>query len=195
MSADADFAAAVDVSRETLDRLTRYAELLGAWNRKINLVSKSTLDDVWSRHFLDSAQLFAEIPQDARTVADFGSGAGFPGLVVAILAAEQRPDLKTILVESDQRKAVFLRTVAQQLAVAVDVRAARIEEVPPLGADVVMARALAPLSTLLGLAARHLAPDGTALFLKGASWRDEVAKSLAHWRFRCEDIPSKTAWF
>ena len=175
MSADADFAAAVDVSRETLDRLTRYAELLGAWNRKINLVSKSTLDDVWSRHFLDSAQLFAEIPQDARTVADFGSGAGFPGLVVAILAAEQRPDLKTILVESDQRKAVFLRTVAQQRA------------------DVVMARALAPLSTLLGLAARHLAPDGTALFLKGASWRDEVAKSLAHWRFRCEDIPSKTA--
>ena len=98
MSADADFAAAVDVSRETLDRLTRYAELLGAWNRKINLVSKSTLDDVWSRHFLDSAQLFAEIPQDARTVADFGSGAGFPGLVVAILAAERRPDLKTILV-------------------------------------------------------------------------------------------------
>ncbi len=193
MSGAAAFASAVDVSRETLDRLERYAGLLATWNPRINLVSKSTLGEAWTRHFSDSAQIFDALPDDAGTVADFGSGAGFPGLVVAILAAEKRPGLKVVLVESDQRKAVFLRTVAQEVGVAVDVRAARIEEVSPLAADVVMARALAPLTMLLGFAERHLAQGGTALFLKGASWRDEVAKSLAHWRFRCEDIPSKTA--
>ena len=183
----------VDVSRETAGRLTEYAALLRAWNPKINLVSKQTLADLETRHFADSAQLLELAPPDATTWADLGSGGGFPGLVVAILAAEQRPALRVTLVESDQRKAVFLRTVAQRTGVPVTVLAERVESVPPLGTDVLSARALAPLVTLLDHAHRHLAPSGTALFPKGANWRAEVDEALERWRFRCENLPSATS--
>lgn len=183
----------VDVSRETAGRLADYAALLRAWNPKINLVSKQTLTELETRHFADSAQLLALSPPDATTWADLGSGGGFPGLVVALLAAELRPALRVILVESDQRKAVFLRTVAQRTGVPATVLADRIEAVPPLGADVLSARALAPLTTLLDYADRHLAPTGTALFPKGANWRAEVDEALERWRFRCENLPSATS--
>jgi 16S rRNA (guanine527-N7)-methyltransferase len=183
----------LDVSRETAERLAEYAALLRAWNPKINLVSKQTLADLESRHFADSAQLIALAPLDATTWSDLGSGGGFPGLVVAILAAEQRPALRVTLVESDQRKAVFLRTVAQRTGVPVTVLADRIESVPALGTDVLSARALAPLATLLDYAHRHLAPSGTALFPKGANWRTEVDEALERWRFRCENLPSATS--
>jgi 16S rRNA (guanine527-N7)-methyltransferase len=183
----------LDVSRETAERLAEYAALLRAWNPKINLVSRQTLTDLESRHFADSAQLLAVAPPDATTWADLGSGGGFPGLVIAILAAEQRPTLSVTLVESDQRKAVFLRTVAQRTGVPVTVLAERIESVPPLGTDVLSARALAPLTTLLDYADRHLAPSGTALFPKGANWRAEVDEALERWRFRCENLPSATS--
>jgi 16S rRNA (guanine527-N7)-methyltransferase len=183
----------VDVSRETAGRLADYAALLRAWNPKINLVSKQTLAELETRHFADSAQLLALAPPDATTWADLGSGGGFPGLVVAILATEARPALRVTLVESDQRKAVFLRTVAQRTGVPVTVLADRIEAVPPLGADVLSARALAPLTTLLDHADRHLAPSGTALFPKGATWRAEVDEALERWRFRCENLPSATS--
>jgi 16S rRNA (guanine527-N7)-methyltransferase len=183
----------LDVSRETAERLAEYAALLRAWNPKINLVSKQTLADLESRHFADSAQLLALAPPDATTWADLGSGGGFPGLVIAILAAEQRPALRVTLVESDQRKAVFLRTVAQRTGVLVTVVADRIESVPPLGTDVLSARALAPLATLLDYAHRHLAPSGTALFPKGANWRAEVDEALERWRFRCENLSSATS--
>ena len=183
----------LDVSRETAERLAEYASLLRAWNPKINLVSKQTLADLESRHFADSAQLLALAPRDATTWADLGSGGGFPGLVIAILAAESRPGLRVTLVESDQRKAVFLRTVAQRTGVPVTVLADRIETIPPLGADVLSARALAPLTTLLDHADRHLSPSGTALFPKGANWRAEVDEALERWRFRCENLPSVTS--
>ncbi len=183
----------VDVSRETLERLNAYAGLLRQWNPRINLVSRATLDDLWSRHFVDSAQVFELAPNTARHWADLGSGGGFPGLVVAIIAAEKRPGLRVTLVESDKRKAVFLRTVAQQTGIDVTVVAERIENIDPLNADVLSARALAPLSALLGYAERHLAPGGTALFLKGSGWRVEIKEALEHWRFRCEDIASTTS--
>jgi 16S rRNA (guanine527-N7)-methyltransferase len=183
----------VDVSRETLERLHTYAWLLRQWNPRINLVSRATLDDLWSRHFVDSAQVFELAPDTARHWADLGSGGGFPGLVVAIIAAEKRPGLNVTLVESDKRKAVFLRTVAQRVGVDVTVIAERIESIKPLSADVLSARALAPLSTLLGFAERHMVPAGTALFLKGAGWRSEIKEALDHWRFRCEDITSTTS--
>lgn len=183
----------VDVSRETAGRLADYAALLRAWNPKINLVSKQTLAELETRHVADSAQLLALAPADATTWADLGSGGGFPGLVVAILATEARPALRVTLVESDQRKAVFLRTVAQRTGVPVTVLADRIEAVRPLGADVLSARALAPLTTLLDHADRHLAPSGTALFPKGATWRAEVDEALERWRFRCENLPSATS--
>jgi 16S rRNA (guanine527-N7)-methyltransferase len=183
----------LNVSRETTERLAEYAALLRAWNPKINLVSKQTLAELENRHFADSAQLLALAPPDATTWADLGSGGGFPGLVIAILAAESRPALRVTLVESDQRKAVFLRTVAQRTGVPVTVIADRIESIPPLGTDVLSARALAPLTTLLDYASRHLAPSGTALFPKGANWSAEVEEALERWRFRCENPPSATS--
>jgi 16S rRNA (guanine527-N7)-methyltransferase len=186
-------AAGRDVSRETAERLAEYAALLRAWNPKINLVSRQALADLETRHLADSAQLLALAPPEATTWADLGSGGGFPGLVVAILAAEQRPALRVTLVESDQRKAVFLRTVAQRAAAPVTVLAERIESLPPLGSDVLSARALAPLTVLLDYADRHLRAGGTALFPKGANWRAEVDEALERWRFRCENLPSATS--
>ena len=183
----------LDVSRETAERLAHYAALLRAWNPKINLVSKQTLADLEARHFADSAQLIALAPPDATTWADLGSGGGFPGLVIAILASEHRPALRVTLVESDQRKAVFLRTVARETGVPVTVLADRAEAIPPLGTDVLSARALAPLTALLDHAARHLRPGGTALFPKGATWRSEVDEALERWRFHCENLPSATS--
>ena len=191
-SSESRFAPGFGVSRETLDRLTTYAALLAKWNPAINLVSRSTLSQVWERHFADSAQLLDLADNDPATWADLGSGGGFPGMVIAILAAELRPDLHVTCVESDQRKATFLRTVARDCGVAVTVVSERIETLAPLGADVVSARALAPLADLLGHAERHLAPNGIALFLKGTGYAAEVARALERWSFRLDTIPSRT---
>lgn len=182
----------LDVSRETFDRLERLVALLKKWNPAINLVARSTLDDVWQRHIVDSAQIFGLAPTGATHWADLGSGGGFPGLVIAILASQLRPDLRVTLVESDKRKAAFLRTAAQELGVEAKVIASRIEEVPPLRADVLSARALASLTVLLGFAERHLLPSGTALFPKGARHAQEVSEALAMWRFDVQNIPSLT---
>jgi 16S rRNA (guanine527-N7)-methyltransferase len=181
-----------DVSRETTERLSRFADLLRKWNPSINLVSRTTLDSLETRHILDSAQLFDFKPAGARHWVDLGSGGGFPGLVIAILAAELAPTLRVTLIESDRRKATFLRTVARELDLKeVRVLAERIETVPPQDADVVSARALAPLPDLLAYAERHLAPGGIALFPKGAR-HDEVDDGLASWRFEVQKFPSRT---
>jgi len=182
----------LDVSRETYDRLKTYEALLRKWNPAINLVSRKTLDQAWTRHFVDSAQIFSFAPGNARHWADLGSGGGFPGMVIAILAAEKRPQMRVTLVESDQRKATFLRSVARETGIAAEVIARRIEEVPPLGADVLSARALAPLTQLLGFAERHLCPGGIALFPKGAGHRAELDEALETWRFDVQKTPSRT---
>jgi 16S rRNA (guanine527-N7)-methyltransferase len=193
MSDDAAaFVARVDVSRETLDRLTVYHDLLQKWGARINLVSRGTLDEAWTRHFLDSAQLLDLAPAEASLWCDLGSGAGFPGLVVAILAAETHPALRVRLIESDQRKAEFLRTILRTTGVSADVVAERIEVAAPSCADVLSARALAPLPDLLGMAERHLAPGGVCLFPKGARHAEEVAEALESFTFHCEEYPSKT---
>lgn len=184
-------AAEVNVSRETMARLESYAALLRKWNSRINLVSPRTLDDLWTRHFLDSAQLLRLAGPGTRW-ADLGSGGGFPGAVVAILAADLRPELKIILVEADQRKATFLRTVLRETGVSGDVLSARIEDIEPLKADILSARALAPLDRLLAYAERHLAPSAEALFPKGENVEAEIAEALEHWRFRCKRYPSIT---
>lgn len=183
---------ALDVSRETNERLKAYEALLRKWNAKINLVSRTTLDDIWSRHFLDSAQLYALAPAGARHWADLGSGGGFPGLVAAVLAAGEGRDLTMTLVESDQRKAAFLAAAGRELGLKLDVRAERIERLPPLAADVVSARALAPLTDLLGFAERHLGAGGMALFPKGATYAEELTSAERAWRFSVDTIPSKT---
>lgn len=181
----------LDVSRETLERLKTYETLLKKWNPVINLVSKSTLDDAWTRHFVDSAQVFDLAPPAAHW-ADLGSGGGFPGLVVAIIGAEKAPQMKVTLVESDQRKATFLRTVAREMDLPTEVIARRIEQVPPLRADVLSARALAPLDQLLGFANEHLARSGICLFPKGANHQSEIDAALALWRFDLHKVPSQT---
>lgn len=180
------------VSRETAERLEAYEALIRKWNPRINLVSPATLDALWTRHFADSAQLLRLAPETAAHWADLGSGGGFPGLVIAVLAAESRPGLRVTLVESDQRKAAFLQTAGRLLDLGLDVRAERIEALPPLGADVLSARALAPLDILLRHAERHLAPGGVALFPKGATVAAELARALEHWRFSLQKESSKT---
>lgn len=185
------FVAATNVSRETLARLDVYAALLERWTPSINLVSKATLPDLWRRHFLDSAQIL-DISPPATTWADLGSGGGFPGLVVAILAAESRPGLHVTCVESDKRKATFLRTVVRETGVTAEIVSKRIEDAPPLEADVISARALAPLDGLLSLAERHLKPGGTAIFPKGANHAAEVTGALVNWSFELDTYPSKT---
>lgn len=181
-----------NVSRETEDRLGIFADHLRKWNARINLVSRLGLDQLQERHIADSAQLFTLCPPSARRWVDLGSGGGFPGLVVAILAREAAPDLHVALVESDQRKAAFLTSAARAAGVQVTVHAQRAENLPPQAADVLSARALAPLPQLLAHAERHLAPSGRAIFPKGAGHEAELAQALASWRFTVQKIPSKT---
>ncbi|HEX2887476.1 16S rRNA (guanine(527)-N(7))-methyltransferase RsmG [Vineibacter terrae] len=159
------------------------------WQRSINLVARSTLDEVWTRHVLDSLQLLPLIPAGARTLVDLGSGAGFPGLVVAIA----RPDLSVRLVESDNRKAVFLGEVARQAAPTTVVVNKRIEAAAPDPADVVTARALAPLSQLLDWAHRFTTDPTICLFHKGKSIDDELTDAERRWMMTMDRVPSVTA--
>lgn len=178
----------VGVSRETEQKLRQLEVMLAKWNPAINLVAKSTIPAAWNRHILDSVQIFENTP--FRRWVDLGSGGGFPGLVVALLAAEAQPDAQVILVEADQRKATFLRQAVRELALKTTVLSERIEAVEPLGADRLSARALAPLPELCSFAARHMLPEGTALFPKGANWQAEVAEARKSWKFDLEVRPS-----
>jgi 16S rRNA (guanine527-N7)-methyltransferase len=183
------------VSRETLDRLATYEALLKTWQRTINLVAPSTLDDVWHRHFADSAQLVPLAPADAKIWVDVGSGAGFPGLVVAIMLAE-KGECRVSLVESDSRKAAFLGEVARKTGVAVEIVAQRIEKIAtqdkfgPI--DVLSARALAPLDKLLGLVAPMFSATTTALLLKGRDALLEIEEAQKCWSFDFALSPSLT---
>ena len=188
----AGFADQFNVSRETIEKLEIYASLLRKWNKTINLVSPGTLDTLWVRHFADSAQLLSLAPQNMRKWADLGSGAGFPGAVIAVLTESSHPDLTVTLIESDQRKATFLRAVARETQTSFTVLAERCESVARLEADVISARALAPLDVLLGYVSRHIARTGTALLSKGASAASEVELAGKTWSFTCESIPSMT---
>jgi 16S rRNA (guanine527-N7)-methyltransferase len=182
----------LDVSPATLQRLEAFEALARRWTDKINLVAPSTVPDLWTRHIADSAQLWPFAPEGARTWADLGSGGGFPGLVIAILAAEVGT-LHVTLIESDQRKCAFLRTAARELGVKATVIDQRVEAAPPQEASVVSARALAPLPALLPLVARHLAPGGTALLPKGRDFASELDAARAQgWTFAAEAFPSAT---
>ena len=180
----------IDVSRETFDLLSAYADLVAKWTPAINLVGKATVSALWERHIADSAQVFALRPPNASDWADLGSGGGFPGLVVAILAKEHAIGLRVTLVESDARKATFLRQATQVLGLTTTVLCERIEKLQPLGADVLSARALAPLSDLLGFAEQHMVPGGTALFPKGARFAQEIAQAHEVWDFDSDTKPS-----
>ena len=170
------FAEIISVSHETLARLEAYAELLTRWSARINLIGRDTIADLWRRHILDSAQLRAFVPDRMRSVIDLGSGAGLPGLVLAILGV---PGVE--LVEADSRKCAFLREAARITEAPVTLRPCRIETVSPHPVDVVTSRACAPLDRLLGLAQPFLAPDSECLFLKGERVGEELTLARKRW--------------
>ncbi len=180
-----EFARIAGVSRETLACLECYARLLVEWQRAINLVAPSTLSDLWRRHMLDSAQLLPLLP-GARSLLDMGSGAGFPGLVLAVMGMEE-----VHLAESDARKCAFLGEVARRTAPGrVVVHRCRIEDLPPFAVDAVTARALAPLNVLLAHAEPFLKNHTICVFPKGRTLDIELTAAGKKWKFDSERVPS-----
>lgn len=182
----------LDVSRETLGRLESLVELTLKWTPKINLISKSTVDGIWARHVLDSAQLAPFAPDGLKTWVDLGSGGGYPGLVLAVLLDELRPEASVHMIESDQRKSTFLRTAIRELGLTATAHAIRAEALDPMGADIVSARALAPLEALLKLLQRHGRPDARGVFPKGRQASREIDAAARNWSFTCLQHPSIT---
>lgn len=192
MNQEEPFLSRVDVSRETLELLRVYAQLVERWNRKINLVSPATIPNLWSRHFLDSAQIWDTKEVEGGTWLDFGSGGGFPALVLAILAKEKQPDMKFHLVESDQRKAVFLRTVVRETQINAKIHAIRVETMDRIAPDIISARALAPLKTLLEYAYPQQGDRTVCLFPKGQNVKQEIEDARKSWDFSLTEVQSKT---
>jgi len=174
-------------SAETADRLAAYLALLEKWQRRINLVGSGSMEDPWRRHILDSAQLLPLIPAASPSVVDLGTGAGFPGVVVAIMG-----DARVHLVESNARKCAFLSEVLRITETKATIHHKRIEEVASLAVDVVTARGCANLLTLLDYAKPLLAPSGICLFLKGKSVEAELTESQKKWRMQTQRITSRS---
>lgn len=187
----AQFQERFEVSSETLQKLQVYADLLEKWQKTINLVSRYTLQELWSRHFADSAQLMRFIPSGTQILYDLGSGAGFPGLVLGLM----RPDLKVSLIESDQRKAQFLKTVSRETSSGVNVLNQRIEMCEDMAVpDVITARALARISVLLELTKGWWSrnPNLAFCFLKGETAYKEIQEALSDYNFSHETHKSIT---
>lgn len=177
------------VSRETLPRLEKYMQLLCKWQVKINLVSPATVQEMWRRHFVDSLQLIQLLPdQESGQVLDFGSGAGFPGLVIALCTEHN-----ICLVEANAKKSAFLRHVASELAIDVEIETARLETATLKPADRITARAFAALTDIFAFGQKHATDRTRYCLLKGARWRDEIAQARHDgWRFQYRAIPSIT---
>jgi 16S rRNA (guanine527-N7)-methyltransferase len=175
----------LDVSRETAEKLQAYADQVLRWNDVINLVSKNDAKQIWRRHILDSAQLYNKDMAKHKWI-DLGSGGGFPGVVMAIMGAEN-----LTLVESDQRKAAFLREIARNLSLGLTVIPQRVEKIPLQNAKTLTARALASLTQLLPYANTHLAPSGHAIFPKGRTANAELQEAEKYWKFDYVQIPSR----
>lgn len=182
----------MSVSRETEDKLKQFLALLQKWNSKINLVSRQSIEDAWTRHIMDSLQVVDLLGSGVCSYADFGSGGGFPGVVVAIAMNEKKAEFQANLVESDQRKSAFLRGVSRETKVPMTILSERIEVIKPLNVDVVTARALAPLSKLLEYTDRHMSQTGKAIFLKGENWEKELRDAQNQWNFTWEARKSLT---
>jgi len=185
----AEFAAATGVSRETLARLKAYADLLKDWNSRHNLVSARSLEDLWRRHFWDSAQLAPFVPLEARTLADLGSGAGFPGLVLGEML---RNRVAVTLFEATAKKCAFLKAAAQRMQLTVTIKNERIEHAAPKAFDAVTARACAPLPMLLAYAQHFVGPNSVCLFLKGQNVGSELTEAHKSWKMKARQIPSLT---
>lgn len=189
MRADRDvFLAANPVSRETEARLERYAGLLTEWNQGLSLVSDSTLGEIWTRHFLDSAQLLPLFPDPRASIVDMGTGAGFPGLVLAILGHRE-----VHLVEHNIQKVKFLQAVIDALDLKVTLHAKKTESVKPFIAGAITARGLKPLNILINLGQRFLGRESVCIFPKGRRAEDELRDAQRHWRMHVERFPSITS--
>jgi 16S rRNA (guanine527-N7)-methyltransferase len=187
------FQAETGVSAMTMARLEAFETSLREWNETMNLVSPASLEDLWMRHMLDSAQIAPLIPVNTRTIIDFGSGAGFPGLVIAALRAPG-VGVETILIESIEKKCAFLRAAvdAMGLGDSVTVLRGRAEDLPPRPADVITARAVASLDLLLGYAQRYVGKKTLCLFLKGKTAGEELTAARQSWKIMADMIPSRT---
>ena len=177
-----------NVSRETFSPLAAYVALLLKWNSTINLIGPATENDVWTRHIDDSSQLVALVPSNATSLVDLGSGAGLPGMVIAM----SRPDMQVTLVEQDQRKAAFLKEAKRMLGLAnVTVEAIDIAKLQGKF-DIITARALAPLTILLGMAQPLMKEGALCLFPKGANHTNELSEAAEKWQFEYTLKPSAT---
>lgn len=181
----------MDFSSDVLEKLKIYQSLLIKWQEKINLISPNTVENAWERHFLDSAQIDPLLCERQRTLFDLGCGAGFPGLVLAMM----RPELNIYLIESDQKKCSFMKAVSRETGVKVDVENVRIEDFETdILPDVITARALADLPKLFNYCQRWIEanPALTLIFLKGQGARSELRLLENHWDFECEEVQSIT---
>lgn len=185
-------AVAGHVSRETCILLDRFMDSFRQWNARINLVAPGTVDSLWERHVLDSAQIIG-LAGDARRFADIGSGGGFPGLILAILVSD-RPSAHVDLVESNRKKAAFLTTMVATLGLPATVHPVRIDDATRRIAapDILTARALAPLADLMELGEPWLAEGTVALFHKGRDYAREISECHDSWEFDLVNHPSKT---
>ena len=180
-------------SRETIVALECYWGLVRHWNRKINLISGTSTAEGWRRHIEDSIQLALHFPDRPVLHCDLGSGGGLPAIPVTLGRRDTGHDDAVVMIEADARKAAFLRTACRTLGLSACIVAERLERAPPSGADVVTARALAPLDRLLGQVARHLAPTGIAILPKGRGAEAEVEAARRRWTFDVDRLPSRTA--
>ena len=184
---------ALDVSRETEEALIHLKDLVITWNPTINLVSKNSVAELWNRHIVDSAQIFVKfLPKDGLWV-DFGTGGGFPGLVLAVLARHLSPQLRFSLVESDKRKCSFLKKACRDLSLSVDIRNSRIENVGLGTVDYLSARAVSQLNDLLFLTESIVSRETVCLFLKGKSYKKEVDNARKSWSFKLSSVNSVTS--
>ena len=177
----------LDVPRETQEKLDCYVQLLIKWQARINLISSKTLPEIWHRHILDSAQLVSYLPKTPSVILDMGSGAGLPGVILAILTHHQLH-----LVESDSRKIAFMRTALRETGTSALLHEQRMEAVPALRPDIITARALAPLSQLITLASGQHHEKIEYLFLKGREAKQELTSLPACPKMEAECLPSMT---
>ncbi len=182
-----------NVSRETIAKLKDYEAFVKEWNNKFNLVSKSSIAELWNRHIIDSLQVIQFVQTTDRTLYDLGSGAGFPAMVLAVAAEQLFPNLNITLIESIGKKALFLKTAKEQLKLQnVNVLNYRIENLKSAPVDIISSRALADLSKLLEYAKPFCKKETKLIFPKGEKWKEELDTAKEEWSFDCKVVQSIT---
>lgn len=188
-----DISEKYNVSRETIEKLKTFQNMVLEWNSKFNLISKSSESDIWQRHIIDSLQLQQFITAKDKILYDFGSGAGFPAIVLAIVSEELFPDLQISLIESIGKKVIFLNEVKNTLNLNINVIQNRIENLKLPKADIITSRALASLDKLLKYAIPFCSKNTKLVFPKGEKWQEEITTAQKEWYFDFESFPSQTS--